>query len=155
MVDFLCITIRVHPKGMLVVGYLASLLLWYLTNSNGHSTQRLKLRILIKARLQTAPKFLRIKSIFDRISTHDNPQPLCICLCCTSLRTGNRPNNCTSSEIRDGHTLFKTGERGRGSVSFDIPREWKGVKASLVSRARHTSDFLTEAKKEGEWFPHS
>lgn len=27
VVDFLCITIRVHPKGMLVAGYLASLLL--------------------------------------------------------------------------------------------------------------------------------
>ena len=42
--------------------------------------------ILIKARLQTAPKFLRIKSTLDRILTHNNPQPLYICLCYTSLR---------------------------------------------------------------------
>lgn len=43
----------------------------------------------------------------------------------------------------------ETGERGRGGVSFDIPRESKSARASLVSRARHTSDSLTE-EKEGE-----
>lgn len=121
--------------------------------SNGHSTQRIKLRILIKARLQTAPKFLRIKSTLDRISTHNNPQPLCICLCCTSLRTGNQPNNCISSEIRDGHTLFKTGERGRGVRSTFLVNE--RVLEPLVSRARHSSDSLTEAKKKGSGIPHS
>lgn len=42
-----------------------------------------------------------------------------------------------------------------GGVSFDIPRELKGARASLVSRARHTSNSLTEAKKKGSGIPHS
>lgn len=115
---------------------------------NGHSTQRPKLRILIKARLQTAPKFLRIKSIFDRISTRNNPQPLCICLCYTSLRTGNRPNKRTSSEIRDGHTLFKTDERGRGMFRSTFLMNERVLEPHSC-RAKHTSDSLTEAKRRG------
>lgn len=122
---------------------------------NGHSTQRLKLRILIKARLQTAPpkkRFLRIKSILDRISTHDNPQPLWICLCCTSLRTGNRPNNCTSSEIRDGHTLFKTGEKGRRRVRSTFLANERVLEPLSYAEQGIRAIFL-QRQEEGEWYP--
>lgn len=123
--------------------------------SNGHSTQRLKLRILIKARLQTAPKFLRIKSILDRISTHNNPQPLCICLCYTSLRRQptkqmhffrNQGRSYTAQKrAKEGGRVFRSTFLVNERVLEPPPRK--------LSKAY--KQFSYSGRKKGSGIPHS
>ena len=60
----------------------------------------------------------------------------------------------TTALLQKLGTVIRSSKQAKegGGVSFVISRELKSARASLVSRARHTSDFLTE-EKEGEWYP--
>lgn len=60
----------------------------------------------------------------------------------------------TTALLQKLGTVIRSSKQAKegGGISFVIPRELKSARASLVSRARHTRDFLTEAKKKGSDF---
>lgn len=57
----------------------------------------------------------------------------------------------TTALLQKLGTVIRSSKQAKegGGVSFVIPRELKSARASLISRARHTSDSLTEAKRRG------
>lgn len=93
--------------------------------------------------------------MLDRISTHNNPQPLCICLCYTSLRTGNRPNNCTSSEIKDGHTLFGNVRKRAGVFRSTFLVNERVLEPSPRKLSKAYEQFSYSGRKKGSGIPHS